>query len=201
MFVPVSTAPLLPTEIQTARLLLRPFAFSDVEDVLQQGADDAWARFLPLPNPYLRLHAEEFLARQVLLDRAVHVSWAITREGSFVGGINIRFQHPHRLGEVGYSTIRSAWGNGFATEALIAVVDAAFSTLADLNRVRAMADARNLGSERVLVKAGFTREGVLRQNHVVRGEPIDEVWFGVLRPEWRAQQSEPAGARARRDLG
>lgn len=176
----------LPVEIVTARLLLRPFVFGDVEDVLEQGADAEWGRFLPLPDPYLKLHAEEFLARQVLLDRTLQASWAIVHQGSFVGGINIRFQHDHRLGEVGYSTTRPAWGNGFATEALIAVVDAAFSTLAELNRVRAMADARNLASQRVLVKAGFTREGMLRQNHVVRGEPVDEVWFGVLRPEWRA---------------
>lgn len=176
----------LPSEIQTARLLLRPFAFSDVDAVFEQGADAEWGRFLPLPDPYLRLHAEEFLARQVLLDRALHASWAIAHQGTFVGGINIRFQHQQRLGEVGYSTIRPAWGNGFATEALVAVVDAAFSMLAELNRVRAMADARNLASQRVLVKAGFTEEGTLRQNHVVRGQPIDEVWFGVLRPEWRA---------------
>jgi len=179
----------LPTHIQTTRLLLRPFAFSDVDAVFEQGADADWARFLPLPDPYLRGHAEQFLARQVLLDRALHASWAITHQGTFVGGVNIRFQHEHRLGEVGYSTIRPAWGNGFAPEALIAVVDAAFSTLVELLRVRAMADARNVASQRVLAKAGFTQEGTLRQNHVVRGQPIDEVWFGVLRPEWASLSS------------
>ena len=176
----------LPAEIQTARLLLRPHTFSDIEDVLALGMDAEWARFLPLPNPYLRVHAEQFLARQVLLDPAMHVSWAITHQGTFAGGINIRFQPAHRLGEVGYAVSRPAWGQGFATEALVAVVACAFSTLTELNRVRGMADLRNLASQRVLVKAGFTREGTLRQNHVVRGEPVDEVWFGVLRSEWRS---------------
>lgn len=183
------TSGLLPAEIQTARLLLRPHAFGDVEDVLSQAVDAEWARYLPLPSPYLRVHAEEFLARQVLLDRAVHASWAITYQGDFVGGINIRFQHPNRLAELGYSVSRLVWGQGFATEAVVAVVDEAFSGLRELNRVRAMADVRNLASQRVLAKAGFTREGMLRQNHVVRGEPIDEVWFGVLRAEWRPQRS------------
>lgn len=180
---------LLPSEIQTARLLLRPHSFGDIDDVLSQAVDAEWARYLPLPSPYLRRHAEEFLARQVLLDRSVHASWAIVHEGAYVGGINIRFQHAHRLGELGYSTIRSAWGKGVATEAVVAVVERAFSTLDELNRVRAMTDARNLASQRVLIKAGFTQEGTLRQNHVVRGEPIDEVWFGLLRVEWRTPRS------------
>jgi RimJ/RimL family protein N-acetyltransferase len=35
-------------------------------------------------------------------------------------------------------------------------------------------------------KLGMSREGVLRQNRVERGEPIDEAWYGVLRAEWRS---------------
>ena len=65
---------------------------------------------------------------------------------------------------------------------------AAFAAYASLNRLRAMADARNLGSLRVMEKLGMVREGVLRQNRLVRGEFIDEVWCGVLRTEWEAQR-------------
>jgi RimJ/RimL family protein N-acetyltransferase len=36
-------------------------------------------------------------------------------------------------------------------------------------------------------KLGMVREGVLRQNRVVRDEFIDEVWYGVLRSEWEVQ--------------
>jgi RimJ/RimL family protein N-acetyltransferase len=36
----------------------------------------------------------------------------------------------------------------------------------------------------VLEKLGFTREGLLRQNRVVRGEVVDDVWFGLSRAEW-----------------
>ncbi len=63
-----------------------------------------------------------------------------------------------------------------------------FATYAHLNRLRAMADARNVGSLRVMEKLGMTREGVLRQNRRVRGEFIDETWCGVLRSEWKAQR-------------
>jgi RimJ/RimL family protein N-acetyltransferase len=74
------------------------------------------------------------------------------------------------------------------TEAARTVMAAAFAAYASLHRIRAMADARNLGSRRVMEKLGMVHEGVLRQNRLVRGECIDEVWCGVLRPEWEAHR-------------
>jgi ribosomal-protein-alanine N-acetyltransferase len=94
----------------------------------------------------------------------------------------------NRVGELGYSIARTYWGRGLATEAARAAVDAAFSGYVDLNRMRAMADARNVASLRVMEKLGMVREGVLRQNRLVRGEFINEVWCGVLRTEWAAQR-------------
>lgn len=89
---------------------------------------------------------------------------------------------------MGYSIARSYWGRGLATEAARAVMEAAFAAYASLHRIRAMAKARNISSLRVMEKLGMIREGVLRQNRLVRGECIDEVWCGVLRPEWEAQR-------------
>ena len=103
-----------------------------------------------------------------------------------MGGINVRFQWQRYLGELGYSIDRAAWGQGFATEAVSAVTSRAFSECSDLNRLRAKTHPLNVASQRVLLKAGFLREGVLRQNSVLRGEAVDEVWFGLLRAEWSA---------------
>jgi RimJ/RimL family protein N-acetyltransferase len=49
-----------------------------------------------------------------------------------------------------------------------------------------MTDLRNVASQRVLEKVGMSKEGVLRQNRIVRGEFADEVWFGLLRHEWKS---------------
>jgi ribosomal-protein-alanine N-acetyltransferase len=88
---------------------------------------------------------------------------------------------------MGYSLAQTHWGRGLVTEAARAVIDTAFSAYPKLNRIRAMADSRNVGSLRVMKKLGMVREGVLRQNRVVRDEFIDEVWYGVLRSEWEVQ--------------
>ncbi|HEV8718606.1 MAG TPA: GNAT family protein, partial [Candidatus Binatia bacterium] len=165
-----------------------PFGLQDVEAVLGYASDPEWARYLPVPQPYTKADAERFLAGQVLLDRERHPAWAIEHAGAVRGGINIRFDFDNRVGEMGYSMARSYWGRGLTTEAARAVMDTAFLAYPALNRIRAMADARNVGSLRVMEKVGMIREGVLRQNRVVRGEFIDEVWCGILRSEGEAQR-------------
>ena len=53
----------LPTEIRTERLLLRPFQSSDVDDALGYRNDAEFARFLPhIPQPFTRADAEAFVA-------------------------------------------------------------------------------------------------------------------------------------------
>jgi ribosomal-protein-alanine N-acetyltransferase len=158
---------------------------ADVEDVLAYAQDPEWSRFLrALPQPYGRKDAEQFIARQLLQDRALHPSWAVEKQGKVIGGINVRFNFDHCLCEIGYSIARVDWNEGYCTEAAGAVIDAAFSTHPRLNRVHARADDRNRASQRVMEKVGMRKEGVLRQSRVERGEVLDEAWFAILRSEW-----------------
>lgn len=177
----------LPETIETERLRLRPFELSDVDDVLVYAQDPEWSRYLrALPRPYLRKDAEQFVAKQFLLDRVTKPAWAVVREGAVIGGINLRLTFESRSAELGYSIAREHWNNGFCTEAARAVIHAAFSTHEDLIRVYARADDANAASQRVMEKVGMTREGVLRLSRIERGEAFDEAWFSVLRTEWEA---------------
>ena len=132
---------------------------------MSYAPDADWARYLPVPQPYGEADAHRFIASQILLDREQHPSWAIRCDGRTVGGINIRFFLDFCVGEIGYSIARSLWGRGFATEAARAILAAAFREYPQLMpNTRAMADARNAASHRVLEKLGMTREGLLRKN-------------------------------------
>lgn len=178
--------PPIPEVIETPRLRLRPWGLGDVEDVLAYAQDPEWSRFLHLvPHPYSRGDAGQFIARQLLLDRAEHPSWAIELEGRAVGGLNLRFLFERRIGELGYSIARPHWGRGYVPEAAKAVIDTAFLAFPDLIRIRAFADDRNVASQRVMEKLGMTKEGVLRQNRIERDQAFDEAWWGLLRGEWR----------------
>jgi RimJ/RimL family protein N-acetyltransferase len=172
--------------IETPRFPLRPFRMDDLEAVFAYASAEEYLRYLPVPLPYTRESAQEFLAKQAALDRETNASWAIEIGGEPCGGLNIRFFAGHRLAEIGYAVAPRMWGRGIATAAAGHVVGAAFAEYAELERVRARADARNRASIRVMEKLGMTLEGLLRRDRLCRAELTDEVVYGVLRREWRS---------------
>ncbi len=178
--------PLLPERIETARLVLRRWTLADAEDLLAYAADPEWSRFLPVPEPYERRHADEAVARWVLEDWSTRPVWAMEIAGRASGGINLRIDHQHRKGELGYALARRHWGNGYMTEAVRAVIDAAFAALPALARVQAGANARNRASIRVMERLGMTHEGTIP--HAPRGTDLESreagVIYAVLREEW-----------------
>ncbi|MBV8636752.1 MAG: GNAT family N-acetyltransferase [Candidatus Eremiobacteraeota bacterium] len=86
-------------------------------------------------------------------------------------------------GEIGYSVVREYRGRGFASEALRAIVDEAFSNL-DMRKVRAYCVPDNAPSRRVLANAGFEEDGVLPHGATVRGKPVDVLGFVLERVRW-----------------
>jgi orotate phosphoribosyltransferase len=168
----------------SSRFVLRPFRLDDAAAVFEYASDPAFLQYLPIPIPYTRAHAEQFVAAQAALDRDVHPSWAIEIAGKPKGGLNIRFFADHRLAEIGYGLAPALWNQGIATEAARLVVSAAFAASPRLTRIQATADSRNHASVRVMEKLGFRREGLLRRQRVCRGELTDQIVCAVLRDDW-----------------
>ena len=174
----------VPDTITTDRLSLRPHRDSDVDDVFSYARDSEWQRFLPIPRPYAKEHAQEYLDTVAQFDREQHPTWAVCIGEQVIGSVNIRFVADHRIAEVGYGVSRSHWGRGITTEAMRAVINAAFEAYPLLQRIRARADSENVGSRRVMEKLGMTFEGEMRLDRFVLGELRDEVVYGLLREEW-----------------
>ncbi|PTB78408.1 acyl-CoA N-acyltransferase [Trichoderma longibrachiatum ATCC 18648] len=89
----------------------------------------------------------------------------------------------YRTWELGYWFTPSAWGKGYASELVGALVPWAFATWPRLNRIEAMAYDRNEASKAVLKKCGFTLEGVRRGALEKNGEVLDECIWGILRSD------------------
>ena len=85
--------------------------------------------------------------------------------------------------EIGYWLGHAFWGRGIATESVRAVTRHAFATWPDLRRVFALPFAPNVASARVLAKAGYRLEGVLRQSAIKDGRILDQRLFSILRVE------------------
>ncbi len=87
---------------------------------------------------------------------------------------------------IAYWVVPDARGNGYATDATDLVCEHAFADRR-LHKVRADVLHSNEGSRRVLEKAGFEREGVLREEKFVGGEHVDVYRYGLLAADWRAE--------------
>ena len=175
--------------LQTPRLLLRRYRLTDAEDVFAYARDPEWGRFLPgVPQPYARQHADDFVASHVLKDWRTDPHWAIEHEGRVVGRVGLQPAPRHGRAELGYELARWLWGRGLMTEAVSAVIDDAFRKL-PIRKVFAHAIASNVGSTRVMEKAGMQFEAVLRQHWVYHGQAYDAAHYGLLREEWERNAS------------
>ncbi|MDA4887337.1 GNAT family protein [Streptomyces sp. MS2A] len=179
------TTPVLRTE----RLRLRPFAAADADPLFALHSNTSVMRYWDSPPWTEPARAERFLATcRKLADEGTGARVAVDRvsDGAFVGWCGLAEWNPvFRSASFGYCLDEAMWGHGYATEAARALLGWAFDTL-DLNRVQAEVDTRNPASARVLEKAGFVREGTLREDCVVNGDVSDSWVYGLLRREWRA---------------
>ena len=109
--------------------------------------------------------------------------WAIARlpEDVLIGTCGFHsWSSRDRRAELGYDLSPESWGRGIATDAVAAAVNAAFKDTA-LNRVDAFVMVENVGSQRVLEKCGFEREGRLARYRNCRGNFRDFYLYARVR--------------------
>ncbi len=175
---------MLPTRIETQRLLLRPLETVDLDDVLEYAGDPSWGRFLPVPKPYTRKDAEAFIALWTNREWGDNLCWAMVKDRKVVGGVDLRMGPTEA--SLGYSLARPLWGQGLAAEACAAVVAHAFQGRPQLDSINARADARNWASLRVMEKLGMQLVETLRANLPTGGDLAEDHRYRVTRATWEA---------------
>jgi RimJ/RimL family protein N-acetyltransferase len=104
------------------------------------------------------------------------------KNGTKIG--NIGHRPVGKAQEIGYNILPSERRKDYCSEAVKIMVDYLFLSK-DIVRVQAHADTENVASHRVLEKAGFKKEGVVRKRNFIRGEWRDDCLFSILREEWK----------------
>jgi len=123
-------------------------------------------------------------------------NFAITdAENGVIGGIGLMPNSPtdvHALAmEIGYWLSEDYWGRGIMSEALPVFRDWAFEVARpDMQRLAAVVFEGNVGSARVLVKAGFVFEGTHRCAAFKEGRILDEHIHAMTREDWRKLSAE-----------
>lgn len=165
-------------------LALRPWRLSDTKALAELLNDPAVQRNLRdgLPDPYTEEDGRNFITDMLAADPDKVFAFAITQDGSLVGGIGVFRQENihHRTAEMGYYLGRRFWGQGIGTWAVRETSRRLFATT-DLLRIFAEPFVRNHGSCRVLEKAGFQCEGVMRKHAVKNGQVLDVKLYALVR--------------------
>lgn len=87
---------------------------------------------------------------------------------------------------IGYFLDKDFNGKGYMTEAVKLVVGYAFTEL-ELHRIEAGVMPHNTGSMKVLLKAGFTKEGIARKNVKINGHWEDHQTLAMIKEDWLAR--------------
>jgi RimJ/RimL family protein N-acetyltransferase len=135
-----------------------------------------------LPFPYTVEDAKEYIKAMQDSQADNTFAYAITDEGRVIGSIGVfRKDNIHfRTAELGYYIAEPDWGQGHGTRAVKQICELVFETT-DIIRIFAEPFARNLGSCRILEKAGFQLEGLLRKNAIKNGQTEDMKLYALVR--------------------
>ncbi|WP_431028000.1 GNAT family N-acetyltransferase [Lysinibacillus sp. LZ02] len=174
------------------KCFLRTFGESDARELamLLSNNKHFWSTYEPI-------HREDYYTEEAQYKKILEglQLLALNREFSFgiyekdseklIGHISLYAikRMPYSSAFVGYSMDQHFVGRGIATEAVKLVVELAFASL-KLHRVEAYIAPENISSIRVIEKAGFAREGLLRKLLFINGEWVDHYMYAMLQEEY-----------------
>ena len=184
--------------LETERLILRRFTPDDLDDLIALDADPAVMRYISggaeMPPDEQPANVLPYWLAYYERGDAWGFWAAIERSsGAFIGWFHLRpmpREDPDDEPELGYRLVRSAWGRGLATEGSRALIDKAFTELG-ARRVHASTMAVNIGSRRVMEKAGlrFVRTFVADWPVRIPGDEEGDVEYAIDRHQWEADRA------------
>ena len=173
-------------KITTNRLVLRKFKKNDYQAMFDNWAsDEIVAKNAGWPKHEKKEDTKELVEYWVNEYKNENVfNWVIELKKELpIGSITvIRSDLNNRTCEIGYNIGRKYWNNGYATEAIKAVIDYLFE-LDMFDTITAQCFEYNLASSRVLEKNGFKKDGILRNSYIIDGQKVSLHDFSLLKEE------------------
>ncbi len=173
---------MLPT-LRAKGFILRPFRKGD-EESLQRNINNRkiYMYTLRIPYPYTLKHARDWVRKcysQSRKKRPGELNFGIDINGELAGGVGLANIEQHKA-EIGYWLAEQHWGKGIMTRAVRLVCSFGVNEL-NLRRIYAPVFVDNKASARVLEKAGFSREGLMRKLEKKDGRLIDAFTYAKVK--------------------
>jgi [ribosomal protein S5]-alanine N-acetyltransferase len=177
--------------VRTARLNLREFVATDFAAVHAYSSDPRVTRYLffgPRDEESTAEYLEELLASQGEKPRTrFELAVEQNASGKLIGACDLSLIESNVV-DLGYMLDAEHWGNGYATEIALALIEAAFFDLR-AQRVISTVDVNNAASIRVLEKIGMRWEAVYRKHRRAKNRWWDCHLFTLPREVWEASTS------------
>lgn len=153
------------------------------EESLQKHADNPKISVFLLdrfPYPYTLEEATKWVA--FMKNQQPLTNFAITIDGQVCGGIaaDLMIDANSKTAEIGYWLAEPYWNRGIITAAVRLMTNYVFENL-DVIRLQAGVFEKNSASMRVLEKAGYLKEGILRNALIKNGEVMDKHMYAILK--------------------
>lgn len=172
--------------LETERLILEAYRESDVRDIFAYASDEDVARFVLWQAHKTEQDSKAFydwIQTSTTSKRGeLFFVFAIRhkQDQRVIGSIDFKNAYPH-CGQIDYALGKNYWGQGLVTEAAVAVRDWAYATLPEMVRFQSYCIPENIGSSRVMQKLGMEYEGLRKKALVVKGKPVDIVYYAHIR--------------------
>jgi len=139
------------------------------------------------PNPYSEKDGVQFIETCLSKPKPA-TDFAIVVDGKAIGGIGIVLQNDvERISaEIGYWIGENYWSKGIMTEAAKQMVTYAFTNF-PLQKIYAPIFDFNIASQKVLEKAGFKQEAILKQAAIKNNKVIDLHYYSLTKTQWRSK--------------
>jgi RimJ/RimL family protein N-acetyltransferase len=179
----------IPT-LQYGRVTLRPPTDGDVTAIFNACQDPLIPRFTTVPANYTMAHALDYVQRvpaSMELQREIPfvIEFGVGEEKEFSGVISLHtISIENHRAEIGYWIHLPMRGKGIGTIASKMITGYGFETLG-FKRIEAFTDLDNQASQKLLLSAGYEREGIAKQR-VTRsnGEQIDMAALAAQADTW-----------------
>ena len=174
-------------KIELGEFCIRSYKLSDKEALINYANNYNISRLLrdQFPYPYTDTDAEKWIMHAC--NQYPETNFVIANNKEMFGAIGINFQDDvNRFSaEIGYWIGEPFWGKGIATIALKAFTEYSFKKF-ELNRIYANVFEGNAASEKVLIKAGYTKEAILKKAVYKEGKFLDQYIYAVLKEDFTA---------------
>lgn len=169
---------------QGTRVRLRPLERKHLSSCVEWLNDPEVTEHLSFSEP-ISMEGEQKWYENLSRDESTKVYAIETLQGEYIGNLGLHDIDLHnRKTEFGIVIgKKDLWGKGYGTEAVLLALKLAFEGL-NLNKVYLRVFTGNKKAQKCYEKAGFKKEGILRQDMFKSGKYLDSIIYSVLAEEY-----------------